>query len=129
MPIRPILDPLDNADDSSQDINKFYTLKITGSDTIGNKDVNGEPQPYYSAEDIGILQSTALNQPLNSSEFTLPGTGTINTEYQNFLNGGTLTLTVQGLYTNITDAQADSVTRRIPTLNKPPFSTNKFTNY
>ena len=48
---------------------KFYLGKITGQSNIGARDSLGNPIPYYSKDDIGTIQSSAMLQDFHESEF------------------------------------------------------------
>ena len=48
----------------------FYLIKRETRDEIGNRKSNNKAFDYFDEKDIGVVQSTALIQPLNSAEFT-----------------------------------------------------------
>jgi len=59
-------DPMD--DILPDTVVKYYLGKITGAGEIGKR-VDGNIIPYFTGEDIGVIQSSALLQNFNTSEF------------------------------------------------------------
>ena len=47
---------------------KYYLGKITGAGSIGSRDA-GDIIPYFTGQDIGVIQSTSLLQNFNTLEF------------------------------------------------------------
>ena len=87
----------------------FYLLKITGRDNIGDRlpdpnDGRMKVLEYFTPEDIGVLQSTALIQGLNENEFTpIPGlqngsmiNGELGTQWDGLISES-YTCTVRGV--------------------------------
>ena len=92
-PVTTGLDPLDAALDES--ITKFFLLKESGAGNIGTNDDPNQPyNNYFSAQDIGVLQSSVLLQPINNAEFR-EGTPLPNNQWVDFLTdpGGNPTKT------------------------------------
>lgn len=82
-PVTKALDPLDAALDAS--ITKFYMLKVSGAGNIGTNNDPAQPfNNYFSTQDIGVIQSTAFLQDINSLEFRA-GTPTPNAPWVDFL--------------------------------------------
>ena len=78
-----------NVEDSDQSKeNSFFLVKDISKTLIGGKDADGNPQAYFDTSDIGIVQSTALLQQLNTSEFVLGSEGEVNQTWFTFLQQG-----------------------------------------
>ena len=48
----------------------FFLIKTETRDEIGNRNSDNKAFDYFDEKDVGVVQSTALIQPLNSAEFT-----------------------------------------------------------
>ena len=47
----------------------FYLIKTETRDEIGNRNSDNKAFDYFDEKDVGVVQSTALIQALNSAEF------------------------------------------------------------
>lgn len=76
-------DPFDFNNDG-----KFFLLKTKTMGDLGSRDDNGNPIKFFLPEDIGVIQSTALLQGLNNSEFKTSSPSP-NQSWINFISTGT----------------------------------------
>ena len=87
-------DPMD--DILPDTVVKYYLGKITGAGEIGKR-VDGNIIPYFTGEDIGVIQSSALLQNFNTSEFK-DSSLVENTEWVNVVTSNNTAGTVSKTY-------------------------------
>ena len=86
-----------NVEDSDQSKeNAFFLVKDVSKTLIGGKDADGNPQAYFDTSDVGVIQSTALLQKLNNSEFVLGSEGEVNQTWFTFLQQGSKVYSMGG---------------------------------